>query len=116
MAFRYLNTWGTAVVGAVYPPRSPSGYAHFSGHVYAVDAYAPLPATAAEARAYYDTHGLPVADVEAADDETGILLTGESVCAARNLGGDWRVVDGALELIAVIVLPEGEVVDERRRR
>ena len=111
MAFRYLNTWDEPVVGEVLPPRSRSGYAHFSGRIYAVDAYAPLPATAAEARAYYDTEGTPVADVQAADDETGILLTGESVCAARNLGGDWRAVDGALELIAVVLLP-GPADDE----
>ena len=117
-ASRYLNTWDEplAVGGEVLAvPRSRSGYAHFSGHIYVVDAYAPLILTAQEARTYYDTEGTPVADVQAADDETGILLTGE-VCAARPLGGDWRAVDGSLELIAVILLPEGEIIDQRRPR
>ena len=112
-ASRYLNTWGEPLIGDVYPPRSRSGYAHFSGHIYAVDAYAPLTATAAEARAYYDSQGVVVADVEVADDDTGILLTGESVCAARPLGGDWRLVDGAIELIAIVMgLPYGPDPDE----
>jgi hypothetical protein len=104
---RYLNTWLDAMAvtaaGVIYPPRSPSGYAHFTGHIYEAP-YAPLSCDAGAARAHYAEEGTPLAAVEVHENEMGIVLVGEDLLADRNLGGDWRRVDGALELVAVVVL------------
>jgi hypothetical protein len=114
----------------VTPPRSRSGYAFFrTGQVLTADgSYIPVgnltyagghapvatsagePVSAAAAVAHYDNTGSSFADVVPFEDEFGILVAGAMrptvtdeqlrTILASAPSGDWRPINGALELIA----------------
>jgi 2'-5' RNA ligase len=119
----------------VTPPRSRHDYGYFNvgavrthdaGEVKVVAAghitmgeggHAGLKLSASEAAAYYDNVNTVVADVTAGEDAFGIWVHGvvrrsatpEQVEALRAspLSGDWRPMDGGLELVAALAVNSG---------
>jgi hypothetical protein len=111
--------------GKVHAPKSPSKYAYFQtgrlrtasgadlnvGQITLAGGHAPLAADAAQAVKHYDDTASAVADVVAGEDQFGIWVAGalrseitpEQVRALRASApsGDWRPINGALELVAV---------------
>ena len=127
--FGHLATWGTCHIGLPgcrTAPRSASGYAFFNlGEVVTAEGrrvaagkitlggpHADLRASRVEAQRHYDDSCLAVADVVAGEDEHGIWLAGavrpdapvEQVRALRAapISGDWRTVNGRLELVGAL--------------
>lgn len=120
-----FNSTHTGLPGNVRPPRSKSGYAYFRtgvvatadgtdqpvGQLTLAGGHAPLSADAGRAVQHYDDTRSAVADVNAGEDRHGIWVAGavrpdatpEQIRALRASApsGDWRVINGALELIAV---------------
>lgn len=124
----HIATWKTDHVGlppGTKPPRSRTDYAFFKTGVVQTDdgeqvpvgqltlagGHAPMTADARAAVAHYDDTNSAVADVTVGEDEHGIWVSGgirpgvddEKIRALRASApsGDWRPIDGALELVAV---------------
>lgn len=127
--YGHIATWGTAHIGyqgqKVTAPRSASGYAYYclkqavsaSGKTYNVGnltlsgGHADIRASAEQAVAHYDNTNSAVADVTAGEDKHGIWVAGSlrpdvtpeqlRVLRASAPSGDWRPINGHLELVAV---------------
>ena len=113
----------------VRPPRSATGYAYFNtgiveaggvqipvGHITMATGHADARLTAAPAADHYDNTGSVVADVVAGEDEHGIWLAGtvrdgvtpeqlRELRAVGKVSGDWRAINGNLEMVAMLAVP-----------
>lgn len=125
--FGHLATWNTThigMAGQVRPPRSASKYKYFRSGVVRTDdgtdvtvgqltlthGHADTHLSAMAAKNHYDNTKSAVVDVVAGEDQFGIWLAGalrpdvtpEQLRALRASGisGDWRPIDGRLELVA----------------
>lgn len=128
--FGHMALWGTCHIShtaggkCVTPPNSPSDYAWFHtgavlsaddtliavGHLTMGTGHAAENLTALQAASHYDNTGTAAADVRAYEDQFGIVVAGalrpnltpEQVRTFRAapLSGDWRMVGGALEMVA----------------
>ena len=126
--FGHIAAWHVNHIGMSYgtrPPRSKSKYAYFHTGVVRADdgkdypvgqltlagGHASLEASAVDAARHYDDTGSAIADVSAGEDKHGIWVAGalrptaspEQIRALRASApsGDWRPINGALELVAV---------------
>lgn len=130
--FGHLATWRQCHMGVgnrcVMAPRSATGYAHFKtgsvltaegktvrigkltlGTGHADKAYGVIPAVE-----HYDNTGLTVAVVNAGEDAHGVWVAGALVASLSEdrvaelrrspLSGDWRRVNGNLELVAALAV------------
>jgi hypothetical protein len=130
--FGHIATWDTCHVGfadqCVQPPRSQSGYKHFTtgevicddgsrvpvGQITMDTGHAPLNANGARAAAHYDDTGCAVVDVTAGEDRFGIWMSGalrpnvepEKIRAllASDVSGDWRRIGAGLELVGLLAV------------
>jgi hypothetical protein len=128
----HVAVWGTCHVGhrdrCVTPPRSKSNYQYFNvgqvltaegeavsvGRLTAGTGHAALEFGANPAAAHYDHTGWAAAFVHSGEDEHGIWVSGavspnatpEQVATLRAaaVSGDWRSVNGALEMVAVLAV------------
>ena len=127
--FGHCATWKTCHTGfgnvCITPPRSATNYAYFRtgvieadgvqipvGHITMGAGHADTRLAAGPAAEHYDNVTSIVADVVAGEDEFGIWLSGairEGVTPeqVRELmatapSGDWRVINGNLEMVAVL--------------
>lgn len=126
--FGHVATWHMdhiGMAGQVRAPRSPSNYAYFhTGVIRTEDAkdvrvgqltlaggHAPIHLNANLAAKHYDDTASAVADVHAGEDSYGIWVAGalrpgttpEQIRSLRASApsGDWRSINGRLELVAV---------------
>lgn len=126
--FGHIASWTTSHIGlpgrSVKPPRSASQYAYFRtgelrtdegdvqvGQLTLAGGHASLQASAEEAVKHYDETASAVADVTAGEDEYGIWVAGAlrpdvtpsqiRAFRASSPSGDWRPINGRLELVAV---------------
>jgi len=126
--FGHIAAWQTSHIGMpgrnVKPPRSASQYAYFRNGVLRTDegdiqvgqltlagGHASLQASADEAIKHYDDTASAVADVVAGEDQFGIWVAGAlrpevtpsqiRAFRASSPSGDWRPINGRLELVAV---------------
>lgn len=126
--FGHIATWDMSHIGlpgATRAPRSASNYAYFHtgvlrtsggkdvtvGQLTLAGGHADMTADAAAAVKHYDDTGSAIADVHAGEDAYGIWVAGalrpgttpEQVRALRASApsGDWRLINGKLELVAV---------------
>jgi len=126
--FGHIASWNVDHIGMAYgtrPPRSRSKYAYFHtgalktaeggqvpvGQLTLAGGHAGLEASAQEAVRHYDDTASAFADVHAGEDAYGIWVAGalrpgitpEQIRAARASApsGDWRPINGRLELVAV---------------
>ena len=126
--FGHIADWHQAHIGlpgSVKPPRSRSNYSYFTtgtlrtasgkdvnvGQLTLAGGHAPLNADAGHAVAHYDNTASAVADVVVGEDKFGIWVAGalrpdikpEQVRSLRASApsGDWRPINGSLELVAV---------------
>jgi len=121
--------WGTCHLGfknaCVTAPNSASGYAHTGLEGVRIyrhptgDNHAPLNLDLAKAREWYESHCELVGVAGVGEDEFGIWVNGETTLDNGEvfLSGDWRNVDGDLELISFLVVenpgfPTAMVADE----
>ena len=126
--FGHIATWVTDHIGnyGVRPPRSRSNYAYFHtglvrtddstdvavGQLTLAGGHAALDKSAHEAVAHYDDTSSAIADVHAGEDAYGIWVAGAlrpgvtaeqvRVLRASSPSGDWRPINGKLELVAVL--------------
>ncbi len=123
------NTCHTGIPGrCTTPPRSPSQYRYFhlgateteegetvsTGKITFGAGHAPLTASRAGTAAHYDNTAHAGADVVASDGRHGIWVAGAlrpglparavKTLKAAALSGDWRSVNGALELIGLLAV------------
>lgn len=125
--FGHIASWTTSHIGmgrGVKPPRSQSQYAYFRtgelrtdegdvqvGQLTLAGGHASLQASAEEAVKHYDDTASAVADVVAGEDAFGIWVSGAlrpdvtpaqiRAFRASSPSGDWRPINGRLELVAV---------------
>ncbi len=126
--YGHIAAWHVNHIGmprSTRPPRSRSKYAYFHTGVVRTDAgkdipvgqltlaggHANLHASAAQAAKHYDDTASAIADVRAGEDEYGIYVCGSLRPDATEMqiralrasapSGDWRPINGALELVAV---------------
>lgn len=126
--YGHIAAWHTShigMAGGIKPPRSKSKYAFFRtgtletaegefvdvGQITLAGGHAPLEASVPQAVAHYDDTNSAVMDVAAGEDKHGIWVAGalrpnvtdEQVRAIRasSVSGDWRPINGRLELVAV---------------
>src|SRR4030095_12859119 len=125
--YGHVASWQTSHIGmgrGVKPPRSASQYAYFRTGVLRTDegdvqvgqltlagGHASLHASADEAIKHYDDTNSAVADVVAGEDQYGIWVAGAlrpdvtpsqiRAFRASSPSGDWRPINGRLELVAV---------------
>lgn len=126
--FGHIAAWHVNHIGmprATRPPRSKSKYAYFHTGVVRTDSgkdipvgqltlaggHASLQANAQAAAKHYDDTASAIADVHAGEDDYGIWVAGslrpdatESQIRALRASapsGDWRPINGQLELVAV---------------
>lgn len=126
--FGHIAAWHVNHIGmtaGTKPPRSKSKYSYFHTGVVRADngkdypvgqltlagGHASLEANAMAAARHYDDTGSAIADVHAGEDVYGIWVAGalrssatpEQIRALRASApsGDWRPINGALELVAV---------------
>lgn len=125
--FGHIASWQTSHIGmgrGVKPPRSASQYAYFRtgelrtdegdiqvGQLTLAGGHASLQASAEEAIKHYDDTQSAVADVVAGEDNFGIWVAGAlrpdvtpsqiRAFRASAPSGDWRPINGRLELVAV---------------
>jgi hypothetical protein len=126
--FGHIATWSQDHISFNYgvrPPRSKSNYAYFHtglvkcddstdvtvGQLTLAGGHADLSASAADAAKHYDDTASAIADVHAGEDAFGIWVSGAlrpnatpeqiRVLRASAPSGDWRPIDGRLELVAV---------------
>jgi hypothetical protein len=130
--FGHVATWGTCHVGfkdrCVTPPRSKSGYQFFNvgnvlteegdavsvGRLTAGTGHASIEFGAQPAAAHYDDTGWAAAYVHSGEDEHGIWVAGTvsptateeqiAILRASSVSGDWRSIQGALELVGVLAV------------
>lgn len=125
--YGYLALWSSNHIGyqnAQKPPRSATNYKFFRtgvvraddgtdvtvGNLTLIGGHAPIQASAEAAVKHYDDTNSAVVDVVAGEDQFGIWLAGslrpgvspEQIRSIRAsaLSGDWRPVNGRLELVA----------------
>lgn len=118
----------------VRPPRSRADYGYFNTGVVAADdngtpvdvsagrltldtGHASLTSDASDAAAHYDNTGTVVANVTAGEDAHGIWFSGAVAPGVDDLkrhklksssvSGDWRPIDGSLELVAALMVNSG---------
>lgn len=126
--FGHIATWDSSHIGlpnGIRPPKSKTGYAFFRtgvleteegddvpvGQLTLAGGHAPLSADAGGAVKHYDDTASAVADLAAGDDGFGIWVAGalrpgvteEQIRALRASApsGDWRPINGGLELVAI---------------
>lgn len=126
--YGHIAAWNTTHIGmpgSIRPPRSRSDYAYFKtgvvacadgedvhvGQLTLAGGHASLRADAAAAVKHYDDTASAVADVNAGDDQFGIWVAGAArpdisdvqvrALRASAPSGDWRPINGNLELVAV---------------
>lgn len=124
----HIASWKQSHIGmsgSVRAPKSRSKYAFFKtgvvetddgqfqdvGQITLTGGHAPIDATVADAVAHYDNTNSAVMDVNAGEDRFGIWVAGalrpdttESqlrAIRASSVSGDWRPINGGLELVAV---------------
>lgn len=132
--YGHIAAFGTKHVGMpgnVTPPRSRSGYAFFNkgllqtsegndvsvGQLTLAGGHAPIYADAARAVEHYDNTKSAVADIHVGEDRHGIWAAGAvrpdvddlrlRTLRASVPSGDWRPINGRLELIAVCQVNSG---------
>jgi hypothetical protein len=126
--YGHIAAWHVNHIGmprATKPPRSKSKYAYFHTGVCRTDSgkdipvgqltlaggHASLHASASEAAKHYDDTASAIADVHAGEDQYGIWVAGSLRPDATEMqiralrasapSGDWRPINGNLELVAV---------------
>lgn len=126
--FGHIAAWSTHHIGLPYgtrPPRSASNYAYFRtgslrtaegtdvrvGQISLAGGHAALSADARAAVEHYDNTNSAMCDLAAGEDSHGIWVSGalrpgvspEKLRAFRasSPSGDWRPINGKLELVAV---------------
>jgi len=126
--FGHIAAWHVDHIGLSFgtkPPRSKSGYSYFHtgvcrteegddipvGQLTLAGGHAPLEASAKSAAKHYDDTASAFADVHAGEDSFGIWVAGSlrpeitahqvRAIRASAPSGDWRPIQGALELVAV---------------
>jgi hypothetical protein len=126
--YGHIAAWHVNHIGmprSTRPPRSKSKYAYFHTGVLRCDdgsdmpvgqltlagGHAPLTANAASAAKHYDDTASAIADVHMGEDEYGIWCAGSVRPDATEMqiralrasapSGDWRPINGSLELVAV---------------
>lgn len=130
--FGHAALWGTCHVGyrdrCVTPPRSKSGYSYFNtgqvltadgktvhvGRLTAGTGHAAIEFGAQPAVQHYDHTGWQGALVAAGEDEFGVYVAGAisptatadqiATLRASAVSGDWRAIQGALELVGVLAV------------
>jgi len=126
--YGHIAAWNVNHIGlprATKPPRSRSKYAYFHTGVIRTDdgkdvpvgqltlagGHAPLNADAKSAAKHYDDTASAVADIHVGEDEYGIWCAGSirpgldemqiRALRASAPSGDWRPINGSLELVAI---------------
>jgi hypothetical protein len=126
--YGHIAAWNVNHIGlprATKPPRSRSKYAYFHTGVIRTDdgsdvpvgqltlagGHAPLNADAKSAAKHYDDTASAVADIHVGEDEYGIWCAGSirpdldemqiRALRASAPSGDWRPINGGLELVAI---------------
>ena len=126
--YGHIAAWHVNHIGmprSTRPPRSKSKYAYFHTGVVRTDSgkdipvgqltlaggHADLRASAAQAAKHYDDTASAIADVHAGEDDYGIWVAGSLRPTATEMqiralrasapSGDWRPINGSLELVAV---------------
>lgn len=126
--YGHIATWRSnhiGLPGQVRPPKSRSNYAYFrTGVIACADGsqvpvgqltlsggHAPLSADASQAVKHYDDTASAVVDMAAGEDRHGIWVAGAvrpdvtdtqlRALRASAPSGDWRPINGSLELVAV---------------
>jgi hypothetical protein len=126
--FGHIAAWHTShigMAGGVKPPRSKSNYAYYRtgvvkcddgkfvdvGQITLTGGHAPLNAGVSKAVAHYDDTASAIMDVAAGEDKHGIWVAGAlrpevseaqlRSIRASSVSGDWRPINGKLELVAV---------------
>lgn len=126
--YGHIAAWHTShigMAGGVKPPKSKSNYAFYRtgvvetedggyvdvGQITLAGGHAPLNVSVAKAVAHYDDTKSALMDVAAGEDRHGIWVAGalrpdvtdEQIRALRasSVSGDWRPINGRLELVAV---------------
>lgn len=127
--YGHIAAWaGTPHIGLpgqVRPPKSRSNYAYFRtgvvatadgtdqpvGQLTLAGGHAPLSADAARAVQHYDDTASAIADVNVGEDRNGIWVAGAvrpdvtdaqiRALRASAPSGDWRVINGSHELVAI---------------
>ena len=126
--YGHIAAWNVNHIGlprATKPPRSRSKYAYFHTGVIRTEAgtdvpvgqltlaggHAPLNVDAMTAAKHYDDTASAVADIHVGEDEYGIWCAGSlrpnldelqiRALRASAPSGDWRPINGALELVAI---------------
>jgi hypothetical protein len=126
--YGHIAAWHVNHIGmprSTRPPRSKSKYSYFHTGVVRTDAgkdipvgqltlaggHADLTASASQAAKHYDDTASAIADVCAGEDEYGIWVCGSLRPDATEMqiralrasapSGDWRPINGSLELVAV---------------
>lgn len=126
--FGHIAAWHTShigMAGGVKPPRSKSNYAYYRtgvvkcddskmvdvGQITLTGGHAPINAGVAKAVAHYDDTASAIMDVAAGEDKHGIWVAGAlrpdvtdaqlRSIRASSVSGDWRPINGKLELVAV---------------
>lgn len=130
--YGHAALWGTCHVGyrdrCVTPPRSKSNYQYFNvgsvltadgksvsvGRLTAGTTHAAIEFGAQPAREHYDHTGFAAAYVHTGEDEHGIWFAGAisptataeqiAVLRASSVSGDWRAINGALEMVGVLAV------------
>ena len=126
--YGHIAAWHISHIGlprSTKPPRSRSKYAYFNtgvvstaegtdvtvGQLTLAGGHAPLNADASSAARHYDDTASAIADVHAGEDQFGIWVSGclrpdademqIRALRASAPSGDWRPINGSLELVAV---------------
>lgn len=126
--FGHIAAWHTShigMAGGIKPPKSASDYAYFQtgvvetddgefvnvGQITLAGGHAPLDVPVHRAVAHYDDTRSAVMDVAAGEDNHGIWVAGalrpdvspEQLRSIRasSVSGDWRPINGRLEMVAV---------------
>lgn len=126
--YGHIASWSSRHIGLpgnIRPPRSKSGYAFFKtgelstaegdnvsvGQLTLAGGHAPLSADASRAVKHYDDTNSGVADIAAGEDRHGIWVAGAlrpevtpaqiRALRASAPSGDWRPINGGLELVAI---------------
>lgn len=124
----HIAAWHTnhiGMAGGIKPPKSQSKYAFFRtgaleteegqfvdvGQITLAGGHAPLDVSVPQAVAHYDNTNTAVMDVAAGEDRYGIWVAGAlrpevtdvqmRAVRASSVSGDWRPINGRLELVAV---------------
>lgn len=127
-AFGHIASWREDHIGMngrVKAPRSKSGYAFFAtgvletaegklvnvGQITLTGGHASLEASVADAVAHYDNTDSAIMDVAVGEDRHGIWVAGAlrptvddnqlRAIRASSVSGDWRPINGSLEMVAV---------------